>query len=285
MRVNLILWVFLWVSLAEAQFEFNLPSNLSLSLSGDSQSTRSTSLVGSINVYSNNFLDIGWESTKINIDESESYKINNFIFGYSSDPLNVFQFKAEYSRTRIEDEITAQQGRLYGLLNFEKFSFGLVIGAQSTQFLTTPTAFNNENTKTVSGTNFGFVGDLFLSRRWSINVSGSKYGFDQDLSILDNESISFFVPIESLNILTGYIKYEFTIGVNYNYQKFALNLRSNLIKNAVNDTKNLTNSIGFNYLATKKISFLVEFANSQSLNDEESDSSLKSYMTGVSYSF
>ena len=272
-------------STAFCQFDFHLPSSVSFSVSADSSKTRTTSISGNANVYKNNFLNFAVESTKILIDENDTYKVNNFFAGYSSDSLNFFQFRFDYNRVSSEGKIKSEQARAYSILNFEKLSAGLVLGAASAQFLTIPTNFNNEDTKTFSGSHFGFLVDVFLSSNWAVSLNATKYGYDQDLSIFDNELVTFFVPVQSLNVITSFIKYEATLGVSYTLKRFGVNYRINTIKGASDDVKGLSNSLGFNFVANRDWNFFIEFANSQALDDELSDGALRSFSIGTSYVF
>ncbi len=267
-------------------FSFKIPSSVYFGLQGDSQKTRSLNLGLALNVYKNNFLELSVSKTLQKIDDEESYQVQTLLMGYRSDPLNKYSYEAEYFETSVDELTKLIQGRLGAAYNGADYTLGLYLGLLSNQFSTTEIESLNilSHKKTYTGIFFGFRGEYFY-RKWGFFLQAISFSYNEDLSIFEDELISFFVPIESINLITGQSQLNINTRFSYSFKSASLALLINYTKGESSGVASLGTGFDVSYSLTKDWMFSAQFGRLQSLEDELSDSPLRTFGLSSSYSF
>lgn len=200
-------------------------SSIQLALSQDSQDSRNFTVAGQIPLYWQGLsTSFGLSNSKTSSFE-ESFSIESYSLGLSSDPLNPWIVELEANSVSANDEFFQNGMKLRGGWNWDKISLGLIVGRERVEiknyrpinaFNENPIAFNRRMT--------GGYAEWFISKNWTLSAETLNSSYDRNFSGITSLASTLFFGGPSISMVSSLPEWERRLTLSYYFGSYSFHL-------------------------------------------------------------
>lgn len=284
-------WIFLLliilpVASAAEDFEFRIPSYISLQTAGSSEDSRNVALQAAFTLPANWQLGLSGDRGEIPDSETgDKLKQSGYGAWLASDPLALLSFTIGADTWKMEDQVKARGVDVALTGAWRAWTLTLEAAQETITFLELPRLIWSSHESDVQHRRWGATVEYYGFKNFTFKIHYAQHDYDQDLTDYTEGLRVLFISPSVLTTATGFVSSEGYLYGGYSWAKWSAGLKLGAIESALDAVRSSYTGVTATWRFHRRWSANsgVTFYQPQS-TDEDSDRLISSTV-GFSYNW